>query len=52
MIPDAILYYNDLLSNKHFDSTVEMLESAKGQLAVGGRPVCNVLRPYFIESDV
>jgi hypothetical protein len=52
MIPEVIRYYNELLSEKHLESTLEMLESAQAQLTVGGRPVCNVLRPFFIDSDV
>jgi hypothetical protein len=50
MIPEAIQYYNDLLSRKHLQSTVDILNSAKQELVVGNRPVCNVLRPYFLDS--
>jgi hypothetical protein len=52
MISEAIHYYNDLLAERHLESTVEMLASTKSRLSVGERPVCNVLRPYFIDSDV
>ena len=52
MIPEAIRYYNDLLCEKYLQSTLEILDSAKDRLSVGGRPVCNVLRPYFIDSAV
>ena len=50
MISEAVSRYNDLLSEKHLNSSVEILQSADQKLAVAGRPVCSVLRPYLIEK--
>lgn len=47
---EAIDFYHDLLLNKHLQSTQQILTSQDARLSVAGRPVCTVLRPYFIES--
>lgn len=52
MIHDAIEYYHELLSNRHLDSTIERLQSCEQKLSIAGRPVCTVLRPYFIPSGL
>lgn len=52
MTPDAIAYYHDLLIERHAQSTIDILGSVKNRLVVSGRPVCNVLRPYFIEATL
>lgn len=49
MIREAIDHYHQLLSGEFLDSTVEVLETEKTRLSVKGRPVCNVLRPFFID---
>jgi hypothetical protein len=48
----AIEYYNDLLVRKHLESTQEILDRAARlqHLAFGGRPVCTVLRPFFLDE--
>ncbi len=51
MIAEAIQYYHQLLSEKHLDSTVEILQSSNERLSVAGRPVCTVLRPFFISAE-
>lgn len=45
--------YHDLLTEKHLDSTVSGLNEATERFAltVAGRPVCNVLRPLFLEQQ-
>jgi hypothetical protein len=50
----AIEYYHDLLQRGYLESTQEILERAAREqhLAFGGRPVCTVLRPYFIDSAI
>jgi hypothetical protein len=50
MTRSAIDHYHELLQNKHLESTREILESARDRLSVGGRPVCTVLRPYFLDE--
>jgi len=50
MIRAAINHYHELLQKKHLESTVQILDSAKEKLSVAGRPVCSVLRPYFIDE--
>ena len=51
--PDAIDYYNDLLANARLESAREILAQAteRRKLAFGDRPVCSVLRPFFIEEE-
>ena len=48
----AIDHYDDLLVREHLASTQECLERAIQErgLFLGGRPTCNVLRPYFVTS--
>lgn len=50
----AIDYYHELLSKKHLESTVAILQAAADSkhLTVKGRPVCSVLRPLFVEESV
>src|SRR5438093_6830864 len=50
----AIEYYNELLVRQHLASTQELLERAtiEHNLSYGGRSICNVLRPYFIDAAV
>ncbi|HXG65044.1 MAG TPA: hypothetical protein VNO70_08040 [Blastocatellia bacterium] len=50
---DAINLYHDLLANDHLTSTQEMLAQAteKHGLSFGTRPVCTVLRPFFITEE-
>jgi uncharacterized circularly permuted ATP-grasp superfamily protein len=45
--------YHDLLSQKHLDSTVSGINEATKRLGltVVGRPVCNVLRPLFLDQE-
>jgi uncharacterized circularly permuted ATP-grasp superfamily protein len=45
--------YHQLLADKHLDSTVSGLKEAteKFALTVAGRPVCNVLRPLFLDAE-
>jgi uncharacterized circularly permuted ATP-grasp superfamily protein len=45
--------YHELLTAKHLDSTVSGLNEATQRLAltVAGRPVCNVLRPLFLDLE-
>lgn len=45
--------YHALLAEKHLDSTVSGLNEAieRFGLTVAGRPVCNVLRPLFLDKD-
>jgi uncharacterized circularly permuted ATP-grasp superfamily protein len=52
VIGEAIEYYHELLS-KHVASTVTGLNQAteKLRLTVVGRPVCNVLRPLFLDKQ-
>lgn len=47
---DAIDYYHELLAGDYLASTVEALDAATARwnLRFGSRPVCTVLRPYFI----
>ncbi len=48
----AIDYYNDLLASIHLADTQQILEqeTERRKLYFGTRPVCTVLRPYFIEE--
>ncbi|HEY4491706.1 MAG TPA: circularly permuted type 2 ATP-grasp protein, partial [Acidobacteriota bacterium] len=48
---EAIDFYHDLLLNRHLSVTDQMLRKEAGRLSVAGRPVCSVLRPYFIEKQ-
>jgi hypothetical protein len=50
MIRSAIDHYHDLLQNKYLESSRQILDSARERLSVAGRPVCTVLRPYFIDE--
>jgi hypothetical protein len=50
-IQQAIDFYHDLLSGKFLDSTREILEKHNQKLSVAGRPVCSVLRPFFIDES-
>jgi uncharacterized circularly permuted ATP-grasp superfamily protein len=45
--------YHELLAVKHLDSTVAGLNEATRNkaLTVAGRPVCNVLRPLFLDLE-
>ena len=45
--------YHELLTQKHLDSTVAGLNEATQRfaLSVAGRPVCNVLRPLFLDQE-
>jgi hypothetical protein len=45
--------YHELLTAKHLDSTVSDLKEATNRFAltVAGRPVCNVLRPLFLDLE-
>lgn len=47
---DAIDHYHELLAGEYLASTIEAVEAATGRwnLRFGSRPVCTVLRPYFI----
>lgn len=49
----AIEYYNDLLTREHFASTWEHLRRATEERGVTflGRPICEVMRPFFIPSQ-
>jgi len=49
---EPIDFYNELLEDRHLDSTVEILDSAtdRHKLVFGARPVCTVLRPYLIDE--
>lgn len=51
-VQNIIEKYHELLSDKHLDSTVSGLGEATERFAltVAGRPVCNVLRPLFIDK--
>lgn len=54
MLKAAIDYYHELLADRHLDSTrARLADAAERQgLAFGTRPICTVLRPYFItEKD-
>lgn len=54
MIKKAIDYYNELLvKDEYLNSTQQILQEATEtrHLAFGKRPVCSVLRPYFIDTD-
>ncbi|MCI0601496.1 hypothetical protein L0156_00630, partial [bacterium] len=51
MISEAIQHYHQLLSEKHLASTVEILQSWDERLSVAGRPVCTVLRPFFLSAE-
>ncbi|MEW6729773.1 MAG: hypothetical protein AB1489_00415 [Acidobacteriota bacterium] len=53
MLNSAIDYYHELLANTHLASTQELLAQATSErgLAFGSRPVCTVLRPYFIDES-
>lgn len=53
MIKQAIEYYQELLVKEHYlTTTQQILQEATEtrHLAFGKRPVCSVLRPYFIDS--
>jgi uncharacterized circularly permuted ATP-grasp superfamily protein len=45
--------YHELLAAKHLDSTASGLNEATQRFAltVAGRPVCNVLRPLFLDQE-
>jgi len=49
---DAIDYYHELLATRHLASTQESLARAtdRDRLAFRDRPICTVLRPYFIDE--
>ncbi len=51
-VTDAIDYYHELLAGRYLESTVELLAQAteRKMLAFGSRPVCSVLRPFFIDE--
>jgi uncharacterized circularly permuted ATP-grasp superfamily protein len=53
VVRNIIEKYHDLLTGKHLDSTVSGLNEATQQfgLTVVGRPVCNVLRPLFLDQE-
>jgi hypothetical protein len=51
MITEAIQHYHQLLSEKHLTSTIDILQSSNERLSVAGRPVCSVLRPFFITTE-
>lgn len=54
MEKEAIKYYHDLLlEDNYLQTTQEILQKATEtrHLAFGKRPVCSVLRPYFITED-
>lgn len=54
MIKKAIDYYHELLvKNEYLTTTQQILQEAteNRHLAFGKRPVCSVLRPYFIDSN-
>jgi hypothetical protein len=48
----AIEYYHDLLAREHLASTQEHLDRATEERGIRflGRPICEVLRPYFIHT--
>jgi uncharacterized circularly permuted ATP-grasp superfamily protein len=50
---EAVDYYHERLAAKHLDSTRDCLEEAtrRDHLTFGGRPVCTVLRPFFISEE-
>ncbi len=50
---NVVQKYHELLTQKHLDSTVSGLNEATQQfrLTVAGRPVCNVLRPLFLDQE-
>ena len=52
IVTEAIDSYHDLLTH-HIDSTVSGLKEAtqKNHLTVKERPVCNVLRPLFLDKE-
>lgn len=53
MVKEAIEYYNELLvKDEYLNTTQEILKDAteNRHLAFGKRPVCSVLRPYFIDK--
>jgi hypothetical protein len=49
-ISSAIDHYHNLLQERHLESTVSILDSVQEKLSVASRPVCAVLRPFFIEE--
>lgn len=50
---EAVDCYHELLSGEFRDSTVQIMSAALEQdrLKVAGRPVCNVLRPFFVDQN-
>lgn len=53
LIGEAVDRYHELLTQKHLDSTVCGLNEATQRfgLTIIGRPVCNVLRPLFLDRN-
>lgn len=53
MIEEAINHFHSLLEGSVADDAQQRLDSAteRNQLKFGARPVCSVLRPFFIEQS-
>ena len=52
-VQNIVEKYHELLTGKYLDSTVSGLDEATHRfgLTVVGRPVCNVLRPLFLDQE-